>query len=295
MNKRFITGLAVGLASLFAVLAGGLWLAIALGILVILLSREYTEILKHKGFLPSFKIMITSSILFGLVVYFKAFDFVPIVLIVTVLASLMWVLFRGKQPYIANVATTIFGALYCGWFPLYLLMLRQVGETSTGDGIPYPIGASYCILILFTVSVTDIFCYFVGCKFGKHKLAPVISPNKTIEGSLGGTIMCLLFSILIGMPLGLTWYHAIILGILIAAFAQIGDLCESMIKRDAGVKDSSNILPGHGGLLDRADSYIFTAAVTYYFLYYFQIPDLYIFALQTNSQMIGLFLVLEKS
>ncbi len=274
MNKRFITGLIIGLAAVFAVISGGLWLAAALGILVILLSREYTEILKHKGFLPSFKIMVISAALFGFVAYFKLFDLVPFVIIITALASLMWVLFRGKQPYIANVATTIFGALYCGWFPLHFLMLRQVGDTSS-CGIPYPIGASFCILILFTVSVTDIFCYFVGCKFGKHKLAPVISPNKTIEGSIGGTVMCLLFALIIGIPVGLPWYHALILGILIAAFAQIGDLCESMIKRDAGVKDSSNILPGHGGLLDRMDSYLLTFVIVYYYAQYFILSNIF--------------------
>ena len=273
MNKRFLTGLIVGILSLLAVLLGGIWLAAVVGVLVVLLSREYNEILKHKGFLPSFKIMVISSLLFGIVAYNRAFEFVPLVLIITVFSSLMWVLFRGKQPYIANVATTIFGALYCGWFPIHLLMLRHVGETSSGSGIQYPIGAAFCVIMLFAVSVTDIFCYFIGCRFGKHKLAPVISPNKTIEGSIGGTVMCLIVTVILGMLLGLTWYHALILGILIAAFAQIGDLCESMIKRDAGVKDSSNILPGHGGVMDRVDSYLLTFVVLYYYAQYFVLSN----------------------
>jgi phosphatidate cytidylyltransferase len=153
-------------------------------------------------------------------------------------------------------------------------MLRQVGETSS-YGIPYPIGAGFCVLVLFAVSVTDIFCYFVGCKFGKHKLSPVISPNKTIEGSIGGSVMCLLFSVVIGMLLGLEWYHSVILGILIATFAQIGDLCESMIKRDAGVKDSSNILPGHGGIMDRVDSYLMTFVVVYCYAQYFVLTNIF--------------------
>ena len=152
-------------------------------------------------------------------------------------------------------------------------MLRHVGETSSNIGIPYPIGAGFCALMLFSVAVTDIFCYFVGCKFGKHKLAPVISPNKTIEGSLGGSVMCLVFAMIIGLPLGLPWYHTAILGILIAIFAQIGDLCESMIKRDAGVKDSSNILPGHGGIMDRVDSYLLTFVVVYYYAQYFVLSN----------------------
>ena len=86
---------------------------------------------------------------------------------------------------------------------------------------------------------------------------------------MGGTVMCMLFSIGIGLGIGLAWYHALILGALIATFAQIGDLCESMIKRDAGVKDSSNVLPGHGGFLDRTDSYIMTIPVVYYYVQYF--------------------------
>lgn len=274
MGKRFITGLVIGISALAAVLLGGIWLALAVGVLVVLLSREYTEILKHKGFLPSFKILVISSLLFGLAVYTKMFNLVPFILIITVLASLMWVLFRGKQPYIANVATTIFGALYCGWCPLHLLMLRQVGETSSG-GISYPMGAAFCVIMLFAVSVTDIFCYFVGCKLGKHKLAPVISPNKTIEGAVGGSVMCLFFAVGMGISLSLPWYHALILGILIAIFAQIGDLCESMIKRDAGVKDSSNILPGHGGIMDRVDSYLLTFVVVYYYAQYFVLSNLF--------------------
>jgi len=150
-----------------------------------------------------------------------------------------------------------------------LLFLRNMGGNIEGWFVPSPLGAGYCLLILFAVLVTDTFCYIVGCKWGKNKLAQVISPNKTIEGSLGGSIMCLIFSLGIGLGIGLPWYHALILGLLIAIFAQIGDLCESMIKRDAGVKDSSNVLPGHGGFLDRTDSYILTIPVVYYYLQYF--------------------------
>lgn len=257
MDKRLVTGVIVGFTALFAIMAGGLWLTALVLLIVFYASKEYTTVLKHKGFLPSLKIILTSSLLFAALAYFNRFDLIPLAFTLSAIMAFMWVLFCGKQPYIANVATTILGFLYCGWFPLHLLFLRNLDN-----------GAGYTVMLFFAVLVTDTFCYFVGSRFGTHKLSAVISPNKTIEGSIGGTIMCLLFSLALGIPIGLPWYHALILGILIAAFAQIGDLCESMIKRDCGVKDSSNVLPGHGGFLDRTDSYILTIPVVYYYLQY---------------------------
>ena len=267
-SKRVATAFLVGLPALFAIIAGGFWLAALVLVIVFYASKEYTEILRHKGFLPSLKIMLASSVIFACLAYFNRFNLIPLAFTISATMAFMWVLFRGRQPYIANVATTLLGFVYCGWFPLHLLFLRNMGGNIDGWIIPSPLGAGYCLLILFAVLVTDTFCYIVGCRWGKNKLSPVISPNKTIEGSLGGTTMCMIFSLGIGIAIGLPWYHATILGLLIAVFAQIGDLCESMIKRDAGVKDSSNILPGHGGFLDRTDSYILTIPVVYYYLQY---------------------------
>lgn len=268
-TKRVVTAFAIGLPALFAILAGGLWFMALVMVIVFYACKEYTIILRHKGFFPSFKIMFASSIIFAALAYFNHFNLIPLAFTLSALAALMWVLFKGRQPYIANVATTLFGFLYCGWFPLHFIFLRNLGDEMFMDLIPHAQGAGYCLLILFAVLVTDTFCYIVGCRWGKNKLSPVISPNKTIEGSMGGSVMCMVFSLGIGFAIGLPWFHALILGALIAAFAQIGDLCESMIKRDAGVKDSSNILPGHGGFLDRTDSYIMTIPVVYYYVQYF--------------------------
>ena len=113
--------------------------------------------------------------------------------------------------------------------------------------------------------MTDIGCYYAGRHLGKHKLAPIVSPNKTIEGSIGGAIAAVIGALIIGYFLQLEWYFSVMLGFLCTVFAQIGDLCESLLKRDAGVKDSGHSLPGHGGFLDRTDSFILTIPVMYYF------------------------------
>ena len=274
---RMITGVVIGTLALFAIISGGLYLTALVLAIVILASREYVEILKNKGFLLSLKIILISSSIFAALAYFNRFDLIPLAFTSCSLLAFMSVLFKGKQPYIANVATTILGFVYCGWFPLHLLFLRDLGSNPLYEGvIKYNVtteGAVYALFLFFSVILTDSFCYFAGLKFGKKKLAPVISPNKTVEGSIGGTLMCVIFCLIFGSVLQFAWYHSLILGFLIAIFAQIGDLCESMIKRDAGVKDSSNILPGHGGFLDRTDSYIFTIPVVHYYLYFFVVND----------------------
>ncbi|MCQ2743210.1 MAG: phosphatidate cytidylyltransferase [bacterium] len=266
--RRLITGIVVGFTAFFSMLAGGIWLSLLILGASFYLAKEYTEILKHKGFLPSFKIIVISNILFATAAYLAKPEYVLFIVTLSSLMALLSVLFKGKQPYIANVATTVFGFIYCGWFPLHLILLRHIGNTSPSSFIPYPEGANYCLVILFSVLLTDTFCYFTGIKFGKHKLAPVISPNKTIEGSIGGALFGIISAVIVGIMLCIPWYHAMILGLIISASAQLGDLCESMIKRDAGVKDSSNILPGHGGFLDRLDSYILTIPIVYYYALY---------------------------
>lgn len=274
---RLITGVIFGFTALFAIMAGGLWIVGLVLIIVTLASKEYVKILEHKGFRPSSRIIILSSFIFAALAYFNRFDMVALAFTACSIMAFMSVLFRGKQPYIANVATTILGFVYCGWFPLHLLFLRDLGSHPLYEGLiktnVTTEGAGYALLLFFAVILTDSMCYYAGCYFGKHKLSKVISPNKTIEGSIGGTLSCMIFCFIFGQVLMIPWYHCIILGLLIATFAQIGDLCESMIKRDAGVKDSSNILPGHGGFLDRTDSYILTIPVVHYYMFMFVVNN----------------------
>ena len=146
---------------------------------------------------------------------------------------------------------------------MHLQLLRDISSEQYNDGLGF-------VVMMFTaILLTDVGCYYAGTRFGKHKLAPVISPNKTIEGSVGGAICAVTGALIVGYFIGVEWYLSVIAGLICTVFAQIGDLCESLIKRDAGVKDSGNSLPGHGGFLDRTDSFVFTIPVMFYFCKYF--------------------------
>lgn len=266
LNKnaiRMLTGFIMGTIVMLCIMAGGLVLLGLLAVVLAFVSREYVKILNHKGFYPSLKVIYITEAVLAAIVYFERFDLVAATLTICAMASFMWVLFVGRQPYIANVATTLFGMVYCGWFPLHLIFFRNLhnGEYDSGLG--------FVVLMIASVIATDVGCYYVGSRWGKHKLAPTVSPNKTIEGSLGGVIGAVIMSEIFGLYLGIGWLWSLIAGLLCTIFAQIGDLCESLLKRDAGVKDSGDTLPGHGGFLDRTDSFALTIPVVYYFFKYF--------------------------
>jgi len=260
---RMLTGLILGTIVMLCIIVGKVALLAMVLIIIFLATKEYVKILEHKGFYPSIKVMVLAELLLAWVAYVQRFDLVALVLSFCAIASFMWVLFCGRQPYIANVATTLLGIVYCGWFPLHIIFLRHLSCPQFDSGL------GFVVLMFTAILLTDIGCYYVGTKFGKHKLAAVISPNKTIEGSVGGAIFAVLGALIVGSSFGLAWYFSVVAGLLCTVFAQIGDLSESLIKRDAGVKDSGDSLPGHGGFLDRTDSFIFTIPMMYYFCYYF--------------------------
>lgn len=268
---RFITGVIISVISIGAVIVGSVPLYLFLTIVICLCGREYVHVLRHKGFHPSLHIITFSAIIFTTLTFFHRFDLVPSMLTLTIIASFLVVLFRGRQPYIVNVATTTLGALYCAWLPCHLLLIRQIGMSRVGlFQLCFTEGLFLLMFVFFAVAFTDIGAYYFGVKFGKHKLAEVISPKKTVEGAIGGGISALIASVIFFYLFGflnqnLNILEAVIGSIIITVAAQLGDLSESLIKRDAGVKDSSDILPGHGGMLDRFDGYLFAIPVAYYY------------------------------
>jgi len=166
---------------------------------------------------------------------------------------------RQKEGAFTTWAWTIAGVLYVGWLLSYLVALRGL------DG-----GRNWVFFALFATWASDTTAFFIGRRFGRHKLAPNISPGKTWEGSVGGIVGAIIVSVLFFTPtpfhLPLVYWQAIVLSILVSIFGQIGDLVESLLKRNMGVKDSGRLMPGHGGILDRLDSIIFAGIVVYYYV-----------------------------
>ena len=179
-----------------------------------------------------------------------------------VVLSLVWFLVRRqKENAFAGWAWTIAGILYVGWLLGYLVSLRGLED-----------GRNWIFLALFATFGSDTAAFFIGRALGKHRLAPRISPGKTWEGAIGGVLGAIVVSLLFILPTPLSlsshinWGQAILLGLLISVFGQLGDLVESLFKRTVGVKDSGKLIPGHGGVLDRMDSIVFAGVVVYYYV-----------------------------
>lgn len=267
--KRVIVGILIGTIGLSCLCLGGIHLFCLLLLFIIASSLELIKILKNKGFYPYPSIVFAINILFLTIFSFGKLELYPFAVSIGVIGSFLAVLFNGSQPYIANISSTIFCFMYCS-LPCYLLLIREVNLEYIGfNTLPLNAGFYFILMLFFNVLFTDVGAYYIGTKYGKHKLAPIVSPKKSIEGALGGALLAIISSLIIGAVIKLPIYHSIALGVLITVFAQLGDLCESLIKRDAGVKDSGNALAGHGGFLDRADSYTFAIPVVYFYLIFF--------------------------
>jgi phosphatidate cytidylyltransferase len=271
-TNRVKVGILIGLIVVCLLLAGGWAWVTFVSVMIYIGFKELRVILEHKSIYPSRVIVLSSAIVFILLASNQQTHLFAPAITVMVIATLIRMLFRQRIGTISDIGATLLGVFYLSYLPVHFILLRNLGATHEENPLRQD-GLGYIFLTVIIIAASDIAAYYAGKRYGKHLLYERISPKKTKEGALGGLLggvfSGMLFSCWIGFPLA----HGFILSVLLVVAGQLGDLCESLIKRDAGVKDSGTLLLGHGGILDRLDSYIFSGAVSYYYIHWILLKE----------------------
>lgn len=220
---------------------------------------EFFSMLEKKGIIifKYFGIGIGAIIPLSILFRFELTKSWELFFIVLALFALMLMQFRRKEHdgVVVGISTTVFGILYISWFLSFLIKIRYLPE-----------GMGLLIMLLLITKLGDIGAYLVGTRFGKTPLIPRISPKKSVEGAFGGFMFSVLGGLSSKIFVPYSYAHLLFLGAFLGMLGQLGDLSESLMKRDCQIKDSSNILPGLGGILDLMDSLLFTAPVFYFYM-----------------------------
>ncbi|MBP2017691.1 phosphatidate cytidylyltransferase [Symbiobacterium terraclitae] len=260
MLVRILTGL-VGIPVFLGLLFLGRWplLALVTG-MGLVAFYEYSRLGRAMGFNPSLPLGGAAVLALLLTAGLMPPDglYLGAVLALSAMVILSRSLFRPESFSVVDALMTLAGVLYVGLFS-HLLLLRRLGGGSGWD-----VGLAWVGLAFLCTWGADTMAYFVGISLGRHKLAPKISPQKSVEGLLGGVAGAAAVGLLLAPTVGVLHWHGALLGVAIALVATLGDLTESALKRAAGVKDSGRLLPGHGGVLDRFDSSLFVLPFVYY-------------------------------
>ncbi len=258
LTQRIISALVGIPLVVIAVWFGGIPLILLTGLIIVLGLREMTEMLAKLGLKPSLWLAVAGGLIMtaGSFLYKEGYPG-PTITIILFMHLLATVALYPRYSLLDS-AGTMMGTMYVGLLN-YFYLLRML-----------PDGWIWLIFTLTATWATDTMAYFIGMAFGRRRIAPALSPKKTLEGAVGGfagsILVAAAFSFIYSfLPLS----KVLLLGLTLGAAAQVGDLLESAFKRQAGVKDSSDLIPGHGGILDRIDSTLFTAPLVYYFVLLF--------------------------
>jgi len=272
LTRRILFAVIAAPASIAIIYFGDWALASVLAVLAAMAAWELFRMARETGALPLEPAGIGLAALLPIAVHAQRLGIYTlsntaiVTMVLLLFASTIWLRGPTGKP-LSSVAITAFGVLYAGLFS-YIYALRY-HDYAVGAAA----GTALVFLPVLLTWTTDVGAYAFGRTFGRKKLIPSISPGKTVEGAVGGLglaiVICLLYVRFILMPyaqLGLTIQGAVLFAIVVSVAAQTGDLAESLLKREAGVKDSSRIIPGHGGILDRFDSLLFVMPVAFLLL-----------------------------
>jgi phosphatidate cytidylyltransferase len=227
----------------------------------------------RKGFLakgidlPEQPLMVGGVVMVSVAYFFGAPALVTATA-VTGLVIMLWLLRRGVDGYVMNATASVFTLIYVPFLGSFVaLMLAEDGHPSWTDEFDY--GVLGIVAFILVTIASDIGGYVAGVLFGRHPMAPVISPKKSWEGFAGSLVSCVAAGwALVVYGFEGDWWVGVCLGLIAVVMATLGDLCESVMKRDLGIKDMSQIIPGHGGLMDRLDSLLATIAPIWLLLHY---------------------------
>jgi len=239
------------------------WVFLLLTMTFIVLGlKELFLIVERKGIFVYKYFGITAGALIPVSIYVHLggnyTDIEPLLIVVACLITFVLQFIRREksQDHLVSIAVTLLGLFYVSWFFSFFLKLKFL------EGI----GNSLVVFLILVTKIGDVTAYFVGRSFGRHKLIPRISPNKTVEGTIGGLCGSVIFAIALQNVMHLGLGNALFVGLLLGVLGQVGDLAESLIKRDCDVKDSGKHVPGFGGVLDLIDSLLFTAPIFYFYV-----------------------------
>ncbi len=272
---RIVSTIIAIVIAVIMIILGGWYFSTGLTVLVFLGELEYFNMVRAKGISPATKMTIFLSICLLLVSTISP-SLADAVFPLTGTLICFYLLFQGKMATIADISTSLLGLFYGGYLPSYWIRLRVGLDISkTASLLPdtwhhfrdLPLSLTVTIVAFGCIWASDIGAYIMGKWLGKTRLSD-ISPKKTVEGFLFGILGSILVAEWGAYELQWPYWQitGLFLGVLISIVSLLGDLTESMMKRDAGFKDSGQLIPGHGGILDRADSYVFTAPLVYYFV-----------------------------
>ncbi len=259
---------------------GGVPFLLFTGLQVMLGMIEFYGMVRTKGHEPDVPLGLLAALALLAFSYRPATPHAAFLATASVLLLLAWGLRRAeKGGVLESLSTTAFGVMYVGWLSSHFVLLRELPWRA---GLGYADGARFVLYAFLVTWSCDTGAYATGRLFGRHRLWEKVSPKKTVEGAIGGFAFAVL-----GAWVGHVWFmhsrggdpwlrpwDALAIGVLVGVCGQVGDLVESMLKRDTSSGDSSDIIPGHGGILDRFDSLYFGAPIVYYYLrvVVFQIP-----------------------
>jgi phosphatidate cytidylyltransferase len=270
MLRRTLTALVLAAVGLPAIIFGGVFYFLAITIFLVGGAWEFVRLYRAVQYEPHEIVTVGGVLVIATARFFFAEGAVPLFVISVLLAMAVHLIAfeRGRDRAALDFAITVAGITYLGWVGSYLLDLRQLPE-----------GVWWWMIVLPIVWAGDTGAYSIGSVYGKHKMTPRLSPKKSWEGYFAGLFTAMIvgaffsyaFSSLGPQPLDglITPLQGGLLGLFIGAVTPLGDLGESMLKRQSGMKDSSNIFPGHGGFLDRIDAWIWGAAIGYFIILFF--------------------------